>query len=154
MVLVDEPTGWRAYFCTDPTASVADILGAAADRFSLEIAFRDCKQVIGAGQQQVRFLWADVARATSACGRIRLPSHEPGAGMRRSFVDRSASSWDVWWRRPSHTDRRKAWRRELLSEGIQAVLRPGVTEAEIQAAAERLLSLRGVLTRYLWIKNP
>src|SRR3954451_14071866 len=27
VVLVDEPTGWRAYFCTDPSASVADILG-------------------------------------------------------------------------------------------------------------------------------
>jgi hypothetical protein len=30
VVLVDEPTGWRAYFCTDTTASVADILGAVA----------------------------------------------------------------------------------------------------------------------------
>ena len=27
VVLVDEPTGWRAYFCTDTSASVADILG-------------------------------------------------------------------------------------------------------------------------------
>jgi len=49
VVLVDEPTGWRAYFCTDPSASVADILGAVADRFSLEVAFRDCKEVVGAG---------------------------------------------------------------------------------------------------------
>ncbi len=37
VVLVDEPTGWRAYFCTDPSASVADILSAVADRFSLDI---------------------------------------------------------------------------------------------------------------------
>ena len=36
VVLVDEPTGWRAYFCTDTSASVADILGMVADRFSLE----------------------------------------------------------------------------------------------------------------------
>ena len=60
MVLVDEPTGWRAYFCTDTSASVADILGTVADRFSLEITFRECKQVVGAGQQQVRFIWANV----------------------------------------------------------------------------------------------
>ena len=33
VVLVDEPTGWRAYFCTDTSASVADILGMVADRF-------------------------------------------------------------------------------------------------------------------------
>src|SRR3954470_7778993 len=26
VVLVDEPSGWRAYFCTDPSASVAEVL--------------------------------------------------------------------------------------------------------------------------------
>jgi len=46
-VLVDEPAGWRAYFCTEPAASVADILAAVADRFSVETAFRDCKEVVG-----------------------------------------------------------------------------------------------------------
>src|SRR5262249_2433526 len=30
VVLVDEPTGRVAFFCTDPEATVADILGAAA----------------------------------------------------------------------------------------------------------------------------
>src|SRR5271156_5310255 len=59
-VLVDEPTGWRAYFCTDISASVADILGMVADRFSLEITFRECKQIVGAGQQQVRFIGANI----------------------------------------------------------------------------------------------
>jgi hypothetical protein len=56
VVLVYEPTGWRAYFCTDPSASVAAILETVADRFSLEITFRDCKEIVGAGQQQVRFV--------------------------------------------------------------------------------------------------
>ena len=56
VVLVDEPTAWRAYFCTDTSASVADILGMVADRFSLEITFGECKQIVGAGQQQVRFI--------------------------------------------------------------------------------------------------
>jgi hypothetical protein len=36
---------------------------------------------------------------------------------------------------------RRAWSRALLGEEIQAVLRPGLTEAEIQATADRLLSL-------------
>jgi hypothetical protein len=35
--------------------SVADILTAVAGRFSLELTFRDC-EVVGAGQQQVRFV--------------------------------------------------------------------------------------------------
>ncbi|MBN8900870.1 MAG: tetratricopeptide repeat protein, partial [Rhodospirillales bacterium] len=60
VVLVDEPKGWVAFFCTDTTATVADILGLVADRFSLETAFRDLKQVVGAGQQQVRGLASNV----------------------------------------------------------------------------------------------
>jgi hypothetical protein len=57
------------------------------------------------------------------------------------LVDRSASPWDDPGRRPSHVDKRRAWRVALLREVIRAVLRPGVTEAEIQAAAKRLLNL-------------
>ena len=36
---------------------------------------------------------------------------------------------------------RNSWRHELQAEEIRAVLRPGATEAEIQATGERLLSL-------------
>ncbi len=57
------------------------------------------------------------------------------------LVDRSAWPWDSTSRRPSHADKRRAWRRELLGEEIRAALRPGATEAEIQAVAARLLSL-------------
>jgi hypothetical protein len=58
-------------------------------------------------------------------------------------VDHSTSPWDREWRRPSHADQRRAWRRELLGEEILAGLRPGATEEGIQATAERLLSLAG-----------
>jgi hypothetical protein len=61
--------------------------------------------------------------------------------MDEALVDRSASPWDSTLRRPSHADKRRAWRRELLGEEIRAVLHPGATQAEIQAMAERLLSL-------------
>src|SRR5512135_2310478 len=53
VVLVDEPGGWVAFFCTDVPASAAEILATVADRFALETAFRDCKEVVGAGRQQV-----------------------------------------------------------------------------------------------------
>jgi hypothetical protein len=53
---------------------------------------------------------------------------------------RSASPWDDEPRRPSHADKRRAWRRELLAAEIHAGLRQGATAEEI-AAAERLLSL-------------
>ena len=141
VVLVDEPKGWVAFFCTDVTASVADILTTVADRFSLEITFRDCKEVVGAGQQQVRFVWANVGAFQICLWTFTMTEAWAWGQADQELVDRSASPWDTLSRRPSHADKRRAWRRESLGEEIQAVLRPGVTEAEIQAAVDRLLSL-------------
>jgi DDE superfamily endonuclease len=141
VVLVDEPNGWRAYFCTDASASVADILTTVADRFSLEISFRECKQIVGAGQQQVRFLWANVGAFHVCLWTFTMTEAWAWGRQADELVDRSTSPWDKASRRPSHADKRRAWRRELLGEEIRAVLRPGVTEEEIQATAERLLSL-------------
>jgi hypothetical protein len=141
VVLVDEPTGWRAYFCTDTSASVADILTTVADRFSLEITFRECKQIVGAGQQQVRFIWANVGAFHICLWTFTLTEAWAWGRKDEELVDRSTSPWDKASRRPSHADMRRAWRRELLGEEIRATLRSGATEAEIQATAERLLSL-------------
>ena len=141
VVLVDEPAGWRAYFCTDPAATVAEILTAVADRFALEITFRECKQVVGAGQQQVRFVWASVGAFHVCLWAFTMTEAWAWSRSVDELVDRSASPWDTPSRRPSHADKRRAWRRMLLGEEIRAVLRPGVTEEEIQATAERLLNL-------------
>jgi hypothetical protein len=141
VVLVEEPTGWVAFFCTDPAASVAVILAAVADRFSLETAFRDCKEVVGAGQQQVRFVWASVGAFHLCLWTYTMTEAWAWGRQEEELVDRTASPWDDPARRPSHADKRRAWRRELLGEEIRAVLGPGVTEAEFQAVAERLLSL-------------
>jgi hypothetical protein len=142
VVVVDEPPGWVAYFCTDPSACVADILGCVADRFALETAFRDCKEVIGAGQQQVRFVWASVGAFHICLWTFTMTEAWAWERCEAGLVGhRSASPWDGEPRRPSHADKRRAWRRELLNEEIRAVLRPGVTEREIAAVAERLLNL-------------
>jgi hypothetical protein len=71
VVLADEPTGWGVYFCTDPSASVADILTAVADRFSLEIIFRDCKEIVGGGSSRCGSFGRTSAHSTSACGPSR-----------------------------------------------------------------------------------
>ncbi len=141
VVLVDEPTGWIAFFCTDASASVADILTTVADRFSLEITFRDCKEIVGAGQQQVRFVWANIGAFHVCMWTFTMTEAWAWNRVEEELVDRSASPWDTPNRRPSHADKRRAWRRVLLGEEIQAVLQPGATEAEIQAAVERLLGL-------------
>ena len=142
VVLVDEPTGWRAYFSTDPDVTVADILGAVADRFALETTFRDVKDVVGAGQQQVRFVWASVG-ALHLCLWTFTLTEAWAWGRREAELTghRAASPWDAQPRRPSHADKRRGWRRELLAQEFQAVLRPGVSEREIAAVAERLLNL-------------
>jgi hypothetical protein len=141
VLLVQESHGWRAFFCSDPAAGVADILTAVADRFALEIAFRDCKEVVGAGRQQVRRVWASVGAFHLCLWTYTMTEawawDRPAGGL----TDRSACPWDDPGRRPSHADKRRAWRRELLRPEIRAALRPRANEAEIHAAAERLLNL-------------
>jgi hypothetical protein len=142
VVLVDEPTGWAAFFCTDPAATVADILVGVSDRFALETTFRDCKEVVGAGQQQVRFVRASAGAFHLCLWTFTLTEAWAWGRAEEGLVGhRSASPWDDEPRRPSHADKRRAWRRELLAEEIRAARRPGVTEREIAAAAERLLNL-------------
>ena len=53
----------------------------------------------------------------------------------------SASPWDAEERRPSHADKRRAWRRELLGKEIQTLLRTRPNAEEIERLAERLLNL-------------
>jgi hypothetical protein len=142
VVLVDEPTGWVAFFCTDPAASVADILEAVAARFSLETTFRDCKDIVGAGQQQVRRVRASVGAFHVCLWTFTMTEAWAWGRDRDGLVGhRSASPWDDGARRPSHADKRRAWRRELLAEQIHTVLRPELTVQEIQTAVERLLNL-------------
>ena len=61
VVLVKEDHGWYAFFCTDPNASVKEILEAFADLATIEQDFHDVKEVWGSGQQQVRNIWSNLA---------------------------------------------------------------------------------------------
>jgi hypothetical protein len=141
VVLVDEPHGWRAYFSTDPTASVADILEAVADRFSLETAFRDVKEVVGAGQQQVRFVWANIGSFHLCLWTFTMTEGWAWNRGETGLADREASPWDDPTRRPSHADKRRAWRRQLLAQEIHSALQSGHSEAELLATANRLLDI-------------
>lgn len=142
VVLVDEPAGWVAFFCTDANASVADILGLVADRFSLESAFRDVKEVVGAGQQQVRFVWASVGSFHVCLWTFVMTEAWAWNREAEELVGhRVASPWDDQERRPSHADKRRAWQRELLAEEINAVMADQKDRAKIRDLAERLLNL-------------
>ena len=69
VVLVSEPRGWVAFFCTDPAATPADVLGCVADRFALEIAFRDVKASSGRAARSSAGCGRASGRSTCACGR-------------------------------------------------------------------------------------
>ena len=143
VVLVKEADeSWRAYFCTDVNATVADILETVADRFAIETMFRDVKEVVGAGEQQTRYHYANVG-----CYHICLWTFtmtEAWAWNRRESEltkHRAASPWDDEPRRPSHADKRSAFRRELLRNELTEVLKAGLSRAKFRALAERLLQL-------------
>ena len=118
VVLVREPKSWEAFFCTDCQADVRQILECFADRSAIEQVFHDLKEVWGAGQQQVRNLFTNIA-----CYHVNLWMHtlvelwawnQPAEAIR----DRSQCPWDDAQRRPSHADRRKALRRWILQNAL------------------------------------
>lgn len=141
VVLVKEADGWIPYFCTNPEASVVDILEAAADRGAHEQTFKDVKEVWGAGQQQLRNLYANVGAFNLNCWLYTTVEAGAWDQSEAALVDRSASPWDDQPRRPSHADKRKAWQRQTLRGEIDAVLAGPENPAQYRELAEKLLGL-------------
>jgi hypothetical protein len=141
VVLVKNDDGWVAYFCTDPNATAADILGLVADRSAIEQVFHDVKEIWGAGQQQLRHVYANVGAWHLNLWAYTLVELWAWHRPEEELVDRSASPWDSEWRRPSHADRRKAMLREILRAEIQAASSGPGQKANLKALAERLLLL-------------
>lgn len=103
-------------FCTDTNAGAQEIIEAFGDRASIEQDFHDLKEVWGAGQQQVRTLWANIG-----CYHLNLWSHTlvelwAWKKRKRTICDRRASPWDDADRRPSHADRCKALRQACIQQ--------------------------------------
>lgn len=141
VVIVREPNGWDAFFCTDPNASVESILECFADRSAIEQVFHDIKEVWGAGQQQVRNLFTNVA-----CFHLNLWMHslvEMWAWHKRDseLRDRSLSPWDCMERRPSHADRRNALRRKCFQNELSAVEQKHKIHPQIKKLLKTLTAL-------------
>lgn len=141
VVLVRERDGWLAFFCTDAALSAAAVLEAMADRGAVEQAFKDLKEVWGAGQQQVRDVYASVG--AFAVNVALYSAVEAWAWGREAaeLVDRGRSPWDSEERRPSHADKRKSLQREALRAEMRAVLGERADQPEIQELTQRLLGL-------------
>ncbi len=141
VVLVKESKGWVAFFCTDAAASVAQILEAVADRAALEQVFHDIKEVHGAGQQQLRNYWANLAAFNMNLWLHTLIELWAWDRPHEELADRRASPWDNPSRRPSHADRRNSLRRRCVQDELTRIEVAGPTAANLKSLCELLLSV-------------
>jgi hypothetical protein len=139
VLLVKDPDHWVAYFCTKADASVQEILEAVADRSAIEQNFHDIKEVHGAGQQQLRNYWANIAAYHVTLWWHTLIELWAWHKSHKELIDRSASPWDDTTRRPSHADRRNAMRRHCLQYALRSVA--GTITAKIRHLCATLVKL-------------
>jgi len=141
VVLVKEAHGWYAFFSTDPAASVQDILEAFADRATIEQDFHDVKEVWGAGQQQVRNIWTNLAVYSLNLWMHTLVELWAWNRSGPQLVDRGDSPWDDPARRPSHANRRKALRRQIMKHQLSTIAAAWSLPRKIIQLTESLVAL-------------
>jgi len=141
VVLVKEEHGWFAFFSTAPSASVQEILEAFADRATIEQDFHDLKEVWGAGQQQVRNIWTNVAVYHMNLWMHTLVELWAWNRPHEALCDRNDSPWDDAERRPSHANRRKALRQQIMHRELSALTAATALPQKIVQLAQRLMAL-------------
>ena len=141
VVLVKEHHGWYAFFCSDPDASVVEILEAFADRATIEQDFHDVKEVWGAGQQQVRNIWTNLAVYNMNLWMHTLVELWSWNRPSAELCDRSDSPWDDAERRPSHANRRKALRQHIIRNELSTITKAWSLPKKIIQLAESLMAL-------------
>jgi hypothetical protein len=132
---------WAPYFCTDPTATVRDILEAVADRWAIEEHFHDVKEVCGAGQQQVRNVWSNIGCWNLNQWVFTLVELATWDREHAALTNRANRPWDNPDRRPSHADRRRAIAREMLHEEFLTTLPNDPDTIQFRTRIETILNL-------------
>ncbi len=141
VVLVKEKDGWFAWFCSDPDASVVEILEAFADRATIEQDFHDVKEVWGSGQQQVRNLWTNIGVWHLNLWMHTLTELWAWRRSHKHLTRRDDSPWDDPERRPSHADRRKALQAACLAEEFSCSLPHTPLPRKFRLLLKRLLRI-------------
>jgi DDE superfamily endonuclease len=132
VVLVQEETGWLAYFSTDPSQTAERVLTAMAHRTTIEQVFHDLKEVEGLGEPQLRNIGANVSAVQLTLWEYVLVEYWAWEQPHEVLCDRSASPWDDAARRPSHGDRRNALQRLCVEQEFQRLCEEHPVEQEIQ----------------------
>ena len=95
----------------------------------------------GAGQQQVRNVWSSIGcwhLNTWLYSLVELACWDRPV---EELVDRSDRSWDHPNRRPSHADRRRRIRREMLEKQFLIDLPPDLKKTKFLDRLHQLLAL-------------
>jgi len=141
VVLVKEDHHWYPLFSTDPKATAVEIIEACADRATIEQGFHDVKEVWGAGQQQVRNIWTNLAVYHLNLWMHTLVELWSWHRSHDELTDRSLSPWDDAARRPSHADRRKALRQHIMQTELSIVAHACWLPPKILHLFQRLVAL-------------
>ena len=141
VVIVKEDQGYQFFFSTQPRATPREIIEAFADRATIEQDFHDVKEVWGAGQQQVRNVWTNVAVFNLNLWMHTLVECWAWNQSAESIRNRDDSPWDDANRRPSHADRRKALCLRTLQNEYSELPTPLRRLSKIRNLYQRLLQL-------------
>jgi hypothetical protein len=141
VVIVRDYHGCQFFFSTEPETTPRQIVETFADRATIEQDFRDVKEVWGAGPQQVRNIWTNIAAFNLNLWMHTLVECWAWNQSAESIRDRSDSPWDDADRRPSHADRRKALRRQTLQNEYSSLPAPHRRSSKIRNLYQRLLQL-------------
>ena len=140
VVIVKEDHGWFPFFSTDPNATAVEIVESFADRATIEQDFHDVKEVWGAGQQQVRNIWTNVAVYHLNLWMHTLVELWAWNRTHAQLCNRRDSPWDDPERRPSHADRRKALRRHIMQTELSSITATWTLPRKILNLARRLMA--------------
>lgn len=144
LIVRENRDNWRAFMCSNLSASAGDILEAVADRSAIEQNFRDLKEVEGVGQQQVRNFWANVGVFHLNMWVHTMVEMWAWSRPQTAICDRSNSPWDRAERRPSHADRCAGLRREVIAKTFFATWGQSHKTRKIVRQLYKLLKLAGV----------
>lgn len=141
VVIVQEDHDWFPFFSTDPNATAVEIIEAFADRATIEQDFHDVKEVWGAGQQQVRNIWTNMAVYHLNLWIHTLVELWSWNRLQSDLCDRSLSPWDDATRRPSHADRRKSLQRNIMEHELSTLAVAQRLPRKILRLTKRLMAL-------------
>jgi len=141
VILKENDGSWRAFLCTEAEAEVEVIVQTIQDRWAIEQNYPDLKEVEGIEQVRSRRVWSNVGALNLSLWAHALIEVWAWKRAEESLIDRSDRPWDDASRRPSHADRRRALRRELLAEEYRRLEVPEPWREKIRDLLDGLIRL-------------